>query len=196
MNPKTILIIVMLFMTSIVLVSTAAASTPSVSVNAPDNVNTDFDVVIEIENVVDLDSGQYDLHFDPDCVSVKSIDDGNINGIAIPIDNWVPVDNGTLRVLFNLPGITGVSGSGSLAVIHFNTIKPGECSMQISDGLLVDVTAGRIAANWDGIEDVPVQTTTTATAKENTAAKQPGFDVILCICVLVAVAFVLGKRDE
>jgi len=157
MIPKTILIIVMLFMTSIVLVSAASASTPIVSVNAPDNVDTDFDVVIEIENVVDLDSGQYDLHFDPDCVSIKSIDDGNIDGTAIPVDNWA-VDKGKLRVLFNLPGVTGVSGSGSLAVIHFNTIKPGECSMQISDGLLVDITAGRIPAIWDGIEDAPVQT--------------------------------------
>ena len=137
MISKTIAPIIILSMTLITLITPAAAYQTGVSVNAPERVDSDFIVTIEIENAVDLDSGQFDLCFDPAAVNVTGVDDGNVNGTTIPIDNWA-VDEDRIKVLFNLPGIDGISGSGSLATMHFETIVPGDCAMEIADGLLVD----------------------------------------------------------
>ncbi len=185
MMSKTITTIILLSMTSIILASSAAAYQTGVIVNAPESVDSDFSVVIEIENAVDLDSGQFDLYFDPDAVNVTSVGDGNIGGTTMPIDNWA-VDRDRIRVLFNLPGIGGVSGSGSLATIHFETIMPGDCVMEISDGLLVDTMAEVIPASWNGVESV--------VSKTATESETPGFGAISAIGLL-AVAYLVFRRE-
>jgi len=98
MISKIISTIIILSITSIILATPVAAYQTGVSVNAPESVDSDFSVVIDIENVVDLDSGQFDLYFDSAAVNVTSVDDGNIGGTTIPIDNWA-VDRDRIRVL-------------------------------------------------------------------------------------------------
>jgi hypothetical protein len=61
------------------------------------------------------------------------------------------MDAETIRVLFNLPGFTGVSGSGQIATISFETTGPeGYSVLGISDGMLVDASAyaDTIPAIW------------------------------------------------
>lgn len=196
MISKIISTIIILSITSMILASSAAAYQTDVSVNAPESVDSDFSVVIEIENAVDLDSGQFDLYFDPEAVNVTGVDDGNIGGTNIPIDNWA-VDRDRIRVLFNLPGIAGVSGSGSLATIHFETILPGDCAMELSDGLLVDTMAEVIPASWDGVESVVPKTATntkTSIPADATERKTPGFGAVFAIGVLAA-AYLVFRRE-
>ncbi len=184
--------IIIISMVSVILTTPVAAYQTSVSVNAPESVDSDFSVVIEIENAVDLDSGQFDLHFDPDAVNVTGVDDGDIGGTVIPIDNWA-VDRGKLRVLFNLPGIDGVSGSGSLATIRFETVVPGDCAMEISDGLLVDTMAELIPASWNGVESA-VSKTETSIPADATESETPGFGAISAIGLLAA-AYLVFRRE-
>jgi hypothetical protein len=200
MISKVISTIIILSMVLVILATPAAASQTSVNVNAPERVDSDFSVVIEIENVIDLDSGQFDLYFDPAAVNVTDVDDGNIGGTAIPIADWA-VDKDKIKVLFNLPGIDGVSGSGSLATIHFETIVPGDCAMEISDGLLVNNMAEAMSASWDGVEII-VPETATRTASETetsipadvTESKSSGFGAVFAIGVLAA-AYLMFRRD-
>jgi len=192
MMSKTISTIILLSMASIILATPVAAYQTGVSVNAPESVDSDFSVVIEIENVVDLDSGQFDLYFDSAAVNVTGVDDGNIGGITIPIDNWA-VDRDRIRVLFNLPGIDGVSGSGSLATIHFETVVSGDCAMEISDGLLVNNMAEVIPASWDGVESV-VSKTATSIPADATESETPGFGAISAIGLLAA-AYLVFRRE-
>jgi hypothetical protein len=121
-----------------------------VTVNAPPVVSGAFEVTIDIENVTDLDCGQFDLSFNASVVNVTGVDSGTIDGTEVPNDMWLFMDNDTIRVMFNLPGITGVSGSGSLATIHFTvTGIVGDTSvLDISDGLLVDIQAEVIPSTW------------------------------------------------
>jgi hypothetical protein len=184
MISKIISIIIILFLASIILTTPAAASQTSVNVNSPEKVDGDFIVTIEIEDVANLDSGQFDLYFDPAAVNVTGVDDGNIGGTTIPVDNWA-VDRDRIRVLFNLPGIAGVSGSGSLATIHFETVVPGDCAMEISDGLLVDTMAEVIPASWNGVESA-----VSATREYKT----PGFGALFAICLLAA-AYLVFRRQ-
>jgi len=190
MMSKAISTIIILSVVLVILATPAAASQTGVSVNAPERADSDFSVVIEIENVIDLDSGQFDLYFDPDAVNVTGVDDGNIGGTTIPIADWA-VDKDRIKVLFNLPGINGVSGSGSLATIHFETTVPGDCVMEISDGLLVDTMAEVIPASWDGVESVVARTPVQADATER---KTPGFGALFAIGVLAA-AYLAFRRE-
>jgi len=194
MISKIISTIIILSITSIILATPVAAYQTGVSVNAPESVDSDFSVVIDIENVVDLDSGQFDLYFDPAAVNVTSVGDGNIGGTTMPIADWA-VDEDRIRVLFNLPGIDGVSGSGSLATIRFETVVSGDCVMEISDGLLVNNMAEVIPASWDGVESVVPETATkTSIPADATERKTPGFGALFAIGVL-AVAIFAFRRE-
>ncbi|MEA1907384.1 MAG: cohesin domain-containing protein [Euryarchaeota archaeon] len=140
----------------------------SAIVNVPEVVSGTFDATIEIADVTNLDSGQFDLSFDPSVVNITGVDSGSVDGTEVPIDLWRSVkDAGMACVLFNLPDITGVSGSGSLATIHFEvTGTAGDTSaLDISDGLLVDTMADKIPATWTG-DDVAIGVPVTVNAPE------------------------------
>jgi parallel beta-helix repeat protein len=122
-----------------------------VTVNAPEVVSGAFEVTIDIKNVTDLDSGQFELWFDSSIVNVTGVSAGNISGTAVPMDLWVFGSDESIRVLFNLPGLAGVSGSGQIATIGFETTgSEGYSVLDISDGLLVDNRAYKIPAIWTG----------------------------------------------
>ncbi|MCK4459973.1 MAG: hypothetical protein KAU52_09685 [Methanosarcinales archaeon] len=110
----------------------------SVRVNAPEFVSGTFDVTIDIYNVVDLTSGQFDLSFDPDVVNVNDVYDGEIDGTTVPIDMWRLVEEGRVRVLVKLPDAGLVSGSGYLTTIKFEVVgNDGDTSvLEVSDGEL------------------------------------------------------------
>jgi hypothetical protein len=132
------------------------AQKTQVRVNAPEVVSGTFDATIEIYNVADLDSGQFDLSFDSSVVNVSDVHDGNIGGTTVPISDWRFMDADTIRVLFDLPDADLVSGSGSLATINFEMIgSVGDTSvLDISNGELFDLdTYGDgIPAIWNDCE--------------------------------------------
>ena len=133
------------------LVIQTMAEKTQVCVNAPDVVSGAFEVTIDVHNVVDLDSGQFNLSFDPGVVNVTAVYDGNIAGKPLPIEAWDFVDADTIRVLFNIPGIRGVSGSGYVASIDFEVTGShgGGCVLDISDGWLFDIEANEISVLWN-----------------------------------------------
>ena len=121
-----------------------------VRVNAPDVVSDAFNVTIDVHHVTNLDSGQFDLSFDPGVVNVTAVHDGDISGRQVPVDSWGFVDADTIRVLFNLPGVTGVSGSGQIARISFGVtgLRGDACVLDISGGELADTGAEEMPAIW------------------------------------------------
>lgn len=124
---------------------------PVVSISAPEEVSEAFDVSVDINNIAELDSGQFDLCFDSQVIEAIDVNNGSIGETVIPVDMWQSIDTNTIRVLFNLTGVDGVTGSGNLATIHFNTTGTGGDSsiIEISDGLLVDNEANEISeVNW------------------------------------------------
>ncbi|RZN32144.1 MAG: hypothetical protein EF813_11980 [Methanosarcinales archaeon] len=193
MISKIISATTIILLVSIILATPIAADPTSVSLNAPEMMDGDFSVTIDMINVVDLDAGQFDLHFDPAAARVVSVDDGNIGGTPLPIDNWAAIGENGIRILFNLPGLDGVSGSGSLATIHFETIVPGNCAMELSDGLLINTMAKTIPASWNGVESAATDTGTTAPV-DTTDCKTPGFGAVLVISAFAAVIFAFRQE--
>ena len=123
-----------------------------VMVNASEVISGAFNATIDIENVTDLDSGQFDLSFNSSVVNVSNVHDGNIGGTTVPISDWCFMDADTIRVLFDLPDADLVSGSGSLATIDFEitgSVKDTSI-LDISDGYLFDLDtySDGIPATW------------------------------------------------
>jgi len=144
--------------TMILLVIFAAHATAvTVSVDASESVppGKQFNVEIEIDQVKGLDSGQFDISFNPNILHVTDITEGIKNGVIggmeVPIlTRYMGED--TIRLLFNFTGVSNVSGSGSLATIVFEAVgNDGDISfLDLSDGLLVDTESSSIDADWIG----------------------------------------------
>jgi len=78
---------------------------------------------------------------------------GRIGTTTVPVDMWgfFPKETpGAIRVVQNIPGVAGISGSGYLAEVHFRVIGTRGVSTTITlqNGVLSDKNAKEIAANW------------------------------------------------
>lgn len=91
---------------------------------------TDY-AIVKINNVSNLDTGQFDLSFNSSVLKVVNVEDGDIQGTGIPIQ-WHLIDIDTLRMIFNLEGVNGITGSGQLAIIEFEVIGHGDTTLYIS----------------------------------------------------------------
>ena len=129
-----------------------AAEQTAVTLNAPEVVNADetFDVTLDVANITNFNSAQFDLSFDSGVVNVTGVTAGSLNGATIPVSTWEHVDADTVKVLVSMPIGEGMSGSGYLAEISFDVVgKIGDRSeLNISGGLLVDKEADEIPALW------------------------------------------------
>ena len=145
----------------------------NVTVNAPEYVSDDtFEVTMDVMGIIDLNSGQFDLIYDPDVVTVLKVEPGNIDDTKIPItgerhfkDDGYDRD----RVLFRLDDSDCVSGSGYLAKITFEVVgNTGDSSIidvitdpdEGAEPILGDCIGaqkksgmtGEITANWFGTD--------------------------------------------
>ncbi len=137
--------------------------TVTVTVNAPAYVEGTFNVTIDVTNLTNFNSGKFDLSFNLSVVNVTAFADGSVDGETIPVYGWEFVDKDRIRVILDVPGISGVSGSGYLAEISFEVVgKSGDRSeLGISEGVLVDTEAEAMPAEWIdaeitvGVEEEP-----------------------------------------
>jgi hypothetical protein len=156
---KHLLKVIVILCLAIILLpsSIASADGVTVSIDAPAEVDagTDFIARVDITDVTDFDAANYDITYDSSILEVTDVTDGVIDGTAIPVGMWgfVPAGTqGTIRVIQNIPGISGVSGSGYLSEIHFHVVgSAGSTSgITMSNGVLSDNTATEIPATWLG----------------------------------------------
>nr|QNO57357.1 hypothetical protein DPOOOCMC_00015 [Methanosarcinales archaeon ANME-1 ERB7] len=98
-----------------------------------------FSVTLDVDDVTDLETGQFDLSFDSDVLELKDVEEGSLGGETLPIVIENLVDAGTVRVVCVVSEETA-SGSGHLAKVTFNAIgAEGKTSrLDISDGELSD----------------------------------------------------------
>ena len=132
----------------------------TVTVNASEYVEHTFNVTIRINNVTELNAAQFDLSFNSSVMNVTDVRGGEIGGKKIPIFNWDFKDSDTVRVISKLSGVEGANGSGYLAEIEFEVKgKSGENStLDISRGLLSNVSAKEIIADWYDTEVTVLRT--------------------------------------
>lgn len=131
----------------------AAADACSVTINAPPEVaaGASFTASVDIGQIAALDAGQFDISFDESALRLEDVTAGQVGTAAVPVDLWSRVGPGTYRVIVNVPGVPGVSGSGSLAVLHFQAVGPAAgATLTPSNGFLNSNLGQEIATSWAG----------------------------------------------
>ena len=161
-------ITVLLILTAIAVTSLAvvpvivAAQTVEVRVNAPEYVEerATFVATIDVDDVTDLNSAQFELSFDSSVVKVnnvrRDITEGEIDGDEVPIFMCDDVSADSVMVLIMMPIGDGVSGSGYLAEIEFKVKgKAGEgCKLSLSNGVLTGLKKREGLEELE-LEDIP-----------------------------------------
>jgi len=148
------------------LLPVAAQQAVAVSIDAPAEalVDSDFTANVNIGEVTDFDACQYDVTFDASVLRLDDVTSGLIDSTPVPVDIYNEISSGTYRVVQNVSGLSGATGSGYLAVLHFHVIgSEGDSSaINLSNGMLSNILAEEIPANWFG-DSVTISDTTPPT---------------------------------
>ena len=98
-----------------------------------------FSVTIDVDDVADLKTGQFDLSFESDVLELIDVEDGSLDGETVPITKNL-VDADTVQVCVYLSKGKEASGSGHLAEVRFKVIgaEGDESVLDLSDGKLID----------------------------------------------------------
>ena len=117
------------------------ASAVTIKVKAPENVtaNETFSVNIIVDNITNLNTALFDLSFNSSILKVEKVEDGQIGGKIVPVNEWDFISNDTIRVLIMLPGDEVVSGPGYLAKIIFKAISTGTSILDLKNGYLEQI---------------------------------------------------------
>ena len=164
---------------SVVLRSNPVQASPvAVSINAPAEVvkGSSFTVSVDIGSVTAFDAGQFDVSFNESLVGLDNVTAGQIGATQIPVDLWNKMGTGTYRIIVNVPGVPGVSGAGTLAVLHFHAAGSavGTTAVNLSNGFLNDNLAMEIPATWTGdsvivVNSLVINTTSLPNGKAGSA---------------------------
>jgi len=137
-----------------------SAQAITVSVDAPATVAPGdyFTANISISSVTDFDAADFRVVFNPTVLAIDDITpgaditDGLIDGTTIPVAQTNEVSTGTVKVVINVAGTPGVTGSGYLCQIRFHAIGAASTSSTINleNGTLSDKNATAIPATWTG----------------------------------------------
>ena len=121
---------------------------------------------VNIDDVVNLDSYQFKLQYNPAVIEVlgaegggEGVTNGVVGGTSVPVAMWMfsPMGTpGTIFILGNVSGVLGASGSGYLCEIHFHALgEPDDVSaldFDATERKLFDTsgTGTQIPATWTG----------------------------------------------
>ena len=130
-----------------------------VKVNAPEyvEVGETFVATIDVDNLTNFTSGMFDLSFNSSVVVITDVEDGRLDEETIPVERWAFMDEDTIRVLLEIPGLTVVNGSGYLTKIRFQAVceEGDESVLDLSNGELIcfnftdsKITPEAIPAEW------------------------------------------------
>jgi antitoxin (DNA-binding transcriptional repressor) of toxin-antitoxin stability system len=153
-NRFMVIITLLTLVLGAVIAAPAVAAEVTVSLEAPALVSpgSDFTVNVNITQVTDFDACNYDISYDSSVLRLDNVASGLIGETTIPVDVYNEIGDGAYRVIQNVPGLTGVSGSGYLAVLHFHVIgAEGDSSaITLSNGMIANNLAQEITATWTG----------------------------------------------
>ena len=140
--------------------SFAVAQTVEVGIDTPTEVNygESFTATIDISGVVDFDAADFELTFDSSILKIEDtsvgadIHNGMIATTTIPVVITNVVSEGVVKVVVNISGNPGVTGSGHLCEIRFHVIGGTDSSTDIGlqNGTLGNNNGEYIPAIWGG----------------------------------------------
>lgn len=108
----------------------------------------EFIAVVNISQVKYFNAANYDVKFDSTVLKLQKIEDGQIGEQIIGVSMWREIEPGHIRVIHDLSGVSGASGSGSLAKITFKCLRETSTTISFDSGVLSNIYAQEIVAAW------------------------------------------------
>ncbi len=102
---------------------------------------------VEINQVTDLSSFQFNISFNPEILSLENVAGGQIGGASLPVKH-IEIEDGIYLVWFQSE--EAVSGSGTLGTITFLALEDGNTNIALKSGTLEDSQSTPITAVWLG----------------------------------------------
>jgi hypothetical protein len=138
-------------------IGTAAAEGPvAVKIAAPGrvNINSSFIVTVNVGQVENLGGADYRLTFDPGMLAIDKVTDGKIGTDSLPVNGSKEPEPGICNIVNVIDwsnGLTGLSGSGTLAVLHMHSLShSGSAEIKVVKGSLSSTDAKYIESTWTG----------------------------------------------
>jgi general secretion pathway protein D len=137
-----------------VLIPAVAASAATIHIEPLSTfilIGESADLNVRITDVADLYAYQYDIAFNPATLSATSVTSGAFlsgGGDAFFIPGVIDNTIGRIRLTADtlLGPVAGVSGSGTLATINFQSLSIGMSPITLFNVVLLDSSAGDISA--------------------------------------------------
>jgi hypothetical protein len=173
-----LLILLALLLTFSLSSQTFAQEPATVSIDAPGEAakGATFIARVSIANVTNLNAWNYDVVFSKRVFEVANVGGGEVGGMPVLGERleYRMMEDGRLRVVNDVPGISILNGSGYLAEIEFRVI--GEIndigSIELRDGMLADYLAHAIPASWGSDLVAIVEPTISLEPKEGCQGKE------------------------
>ncbi len=138
----------------------ATGITVSVDAPAEATVGAEFTTRVNIANVTNLDAVVFRVRFDPKILDLStkdadsngiydSIVNGEVGGKKVEILATVLKESGLIGIVAEVePPLSGATGSGYLAELHFHALSRGTSTIGLENYSLSNATAETITATW------------------------------------------------
>lgn len=103
------------------------ASAVKISISAPSEVSSSFEAQVLVDQIENFDAADFIVDFDESVLSLEEASAGELAPEAS-----ITLNTGLRKVVINVPGVEGVSGSGSIAKLRFSIIKAGRSNISLS----------------------------------------------------------------
>jgi hypothetical protein len=132
-------VVIILFLASPVLAAV------EVSVSVPSEVSGDFTATVDVKGAKDFDTAEFTVVYDSDKVSLENAQPGELTqGASVLLNSDIN------KVIVNVPGVEGVSGSGSIVTLSFKLKGSSPGTISLEDVLMGDTTGSPIETS--GVE--------------------------------------------
>jgi hypothetical protein len=124
----------------------------TVTVDAPDRVavGSDFTASIKVSPVTLFSGALYTISYNPEVLRLDDVTPGHINDTEITVKGYNKSNPGYCIVLQYLAGLVGVTGSGTLAVVHFHVLGGETSPITLLNGSMANTESETLGVDWVG----------------------------------------------
>lgn len=185
---------ILLTLLSIVILFPVYAAGVEVEISGTETSATEMTFSINVNEVTDFDTTDFTIEYDSDTLELVSVEPGTVTEGA-----EVSLNKESNTALVNMPGVAGVSGSGSIAKINFNIIEDGDKTVSLSNfnigdrfGSVIEVSSVEYVGEFAPVQAAPEQDSGTDESQNEQDSKEGSSALLYSILAAVALILIVG----
>jgi len=182
---------ILIALLSIALLTSAYATNVEVEIVGTEISTTELIFSINVNEVTDFDTTDFTINYDSSTLELVSVESGTVT-----VGGDINLNKETNKVLLNMPGTDGVSGSGSITEIKFNVIGTGDKSISLSDfnigdrfGSVIEISSVDYVGDFATAQEAPEQDDQSGQANDS---KEGSSALLYSVIAIVALILIVG----